>query len=143
MTQSPAIITGTVKENLTYINKNSELSDSMLWAALDNVNLKQTFLDRDGLETKISENAINLSMGQKQRLALARLFLADYHLIVLDEFSNGIDYESKALIISSINKAVKNKICISISHDKDVISTADEIIDFSKDKIEEFTKTKC
>ena len=71
-------------------------------------------------------------MGQKQRIALARIFLSDYQLIILDEFSNGIDKESKELIIKSIKKIIKNKICINISHDQDVISMADELIDSSE-----------
>ena len=50
MTQSPAVITGTIEENLCYINKNTTLSDNQLWSALDKVSLKQTILNRDGLD---------------------------------------------------------------------------------------------
>ena len=131
MTQNPAIITGSVKENLCYIKQTHNISDDELWWALEKVQLKQTFVERDGLDTFISENATNLSMGQMQRLALARVFLSDYQLIVLDEFSNGIDNESKQLIINALKKAVKDKICLCITHDRDVIDMADEVISFN------------
>jgi ATP-binding cassette, subfamily B, bacterial PglK len=124
--QIPIVIEGTVKENLSFTTS-KEFSDEKMWQALDYVALKETFEERAGLDTHIEFDAKNISIGQKQRLALARLFLHDYKLIVLDEFTSAVDQESKAIIISAIKK-IENCIMLFITHDNDVAAVADEVL---------------
>ena len=63
--------------------------------ALKKVNLWEYFNNQDGLVTELDESGSNLSEGQKQRLCLAKVFLNQYHLIVLDEFTSAIDQKIK------------------------------------------------
>jgi len=120
VTQEAVMMHGTVLENLLYGSKSNPGQK-----VIDNV-LKETgcyeFISTlpDGIDTMVTEKGSNFSGGQKQRLALARIFLRNPEILILDEITNNLDKESKIDIINAINKLVKNMICLVITHDDDV-----------------------
>ena len=73
-------------------------------------------------ETEVGESGLNLSSGEKQKLALARVILRDPPIIIFDEFTRSIDVESKKSILSVIRK-MDDKIMITITHDNNDIES--------------------
>ena len=82
----------------------------------------------DGLETDIGEKGVRLSAGQKQRLALARAFLRDAPLVVLDEPAASLDLVTEQALLRSINDLKENKTLVVISHRLNVIEQADRVL---------------
>lgn len=126
--QSPAIFTGTIKDNLIVGLKFSEkkvVSDEKLYDILKLVNLKK----------EIDIDADRLSGGEKQRLALARVILMDSEVLLLDEPSSALDKETESVIIESIVKYTKNtnKTLIMVTHSNKIADIfSDEIIEINK-----------
>jgi ATP-binding cassette subfamily C protein len=119
------IFNQTVKENFTLANRN--VSDEQIFAALEKVNLKEFILENGGLDKVITEDAANISGGQKQRLALAVNLVADKAIYVFDEATSNIDIESEAIIMHNIKELSKEKSVIVISHRLANVVPADNI----------------
>lgn len=75
----------------------------------------QSLKDREN--TIITENGNNFSMGQKQRIAIARALYADYPILIFDEPTANLDIKSVQIFIDMMNKVLKEKICIIVTHD--------------------------
>lgn len=88
-----------------------------------------------GLDTIVGERGIKLSGGQKQRLAIARAFMKDAPIIILDEATSNLDSESERLIQDAFWKLAKNKTTIIIAHRLSTIQKVDRIIVFEKGRI--------
>lgn len=128
LSQNPFILTGTVRDNLLFGLNDVADFDETLNVALRHVDLENYFGNLEGLETVVQENGANLSGGQKQRLALARLFVRHYDLIVLDEHTSAIDTESVTIINRAI-KNIENSTIISVTHNTTVMDDADVVIE--------------
>ena len=108
------IFNQTVRENFHLANGN--VSDEDIYAALEKVNLASFIRENGGLDKVISEDASNISGGQKQRLALAVNLVADKKIYVFDEATSNIDIESEAIIMKNIKALSAEKAVIVISH---------------------------
>lgn len=108
------IFNETVRANFMLANKN--VTDDAIYDALEKVNLLSFIRENGGLDKVITEDATNISGGQKQRLALAVNLVADKAIYVFDEATSNIDIESEAIIMANIKKLSKNKSVIVISH---------------------------
>lgn len=108
------IFNETVRQNFILANKN--VSDEEIYAALDKVNLASFIHENGGLDKTITEDAANISGGQKQRLALAVNLVADKDIYVFDEATSNIDIESESIIMANIKELSKTKAVIVISH---------------------------
>ena len=93
-----------------------DVTDEEIWAALEKVNLAEFIKENGGLDKVITEDANNVSGGQKQRLALAVNLVADKDIYVFDEATSNIDIESEAIIMRNIKAMSKDKSVIVISH---------------------------
>lgn len=106
---------GTVEENLHMADPHATKEE--MEAVLEKVNLLGFLNSQDGIKTKLSEKASNLSGGQCQRLALARALLKkDVSVYILDEAASNIDIESEELIMNVIHELAKTKTVLLISH---------------------------
>ena len=106
---------GTVEENLRMADPHATKEE--MEAVLEKVNLLGFLNSQDGIKTKLSEKASNLSGGQCQRLALARALLKkDVSVYILDEAASNIDIESEELIMNVIHELAKTKTVLLISH---------------------------
>lgn len=125
--QDSAVMPGTIKENLVY-GLDKVVSEDELWRVL-----KLAYADgfvkemEDGLDTQIGERGIKLSGGQRQRIAIARAFLRDPKILMLDEATASLDSESEAMVQKALNQLMKNRTTLVIAHRLSTIVDADEI----------------
>lgn len=139
--QDVTLFNGSVMENIR-LGKSSASDEEVLEAArLANCDDFVKKLPR-GYETEIGENGSNLSGGERQRISIARAFLKDAEIILLDEIAASLDVENEKYIQESLNKLTKNKTVIIISHRMKSIENVDQIIVMKDGKIEDFGKHK-
>lgn len=91
---------------------------------------------KEGFETNIGENGEQLSGGERQRLSIARAFLKDAPILILDEISSSLDVDNEIKIQKSLNKLIKNKTVIIISHRMKSIENVDKIVVLKEGKVE-------
>ena len=108
------IFNETVRANFMLANKN--VTDEEIYAALEKVNILDFIRENGGLDKVITEDAANISGGQKQRLALAVNLVANKDIYVFDEATSNIDIESEAIIMANIKALSREKAVIVISH---------------------------
>ena len=119
------IFNDTVRANFELAKKNA--TDKEIVAALEKVNLSAFIKENGGLDKVITEDANNISGGQKQRLALAVNLVADKDIYVFDEATSNIDVDSEAIIMKNIKEMSENKSVIVISHRLANVVPADNI----------------
>lgn len=129
------IFNETVRENFLLANKAA--TDEQIYAALEAVNLAEFIRENGGLDKVITEDANNISGGQKQRLALAVNLVADKDIYVFDEATSNIDVESEAIIMRNIKVLSKNKSVIVISHRLANVVPADNIYFMENGEVKE------
>lgn len=131
LSQVPAIFSGTIKDNLLIGLRFSEkpvVNDEQLSKALNMVHLKKS----------LDENADNLSGGEKQRLALGRVFLMNPDVFLLDEPSSALDEDTEQLIIEKLVHYTKemNKTLIMVTHSKKIAQVyGDNIVVIKNGKV--------
>lgn len=108
------IFNQTVRENFFLAKKN--VTDDEIFSVLRKVNLEKFILENGGLDKVITEDANNISGGQKQRLALAVSLVADKDIYVFDEATSNIDIESEAIIMKNVKELSAEKSVVVISH---------------------------
>ncbi len=96
------------------------------------------FIDRlpDGFDTVIGENGAELSGGERQRLSIARAFLKDSPILILDEIAASLDTDNEKKIQESLNKLIENKTVVIISHRMKSIENVDKIVVLENGKVE-------
>lgn len=115
----------TVRENFKLAKR--DVTDKEMTAALEKVNLTDFVRENGGFDREITEDATNISGGQKQRLALAVSLVANKDIYIFDEATSNIDMESEAVIMRNITALSKTKNVIVISHRLENILPADRI----------------
>ncbi len=125
--QQPVLFNDTVRENLRIAN--SAASNSELEAALTNARLFDVIYTLpEGLNTPIGENAFRFSGGQSQRLGLARAFLKDAPMLVLDEPTSHLDALLEADLNQTIRNLMRGRTCLVIAHRKETARQADQVV---------------
>ena len=119
------IFNETVRANIMLANK--AVTDEEIYGALEKVNLADFIRENGGLDKVITEDAANISGGQKQRLALAVNLVAHKDIYVFDEATSNIDIESEAVIMANIKALSREKAVIVISHRLANVTPADLI----------------
>ena len=134
MGPEPFIIAGTVKENLTYGLKVIPSSDDELWEAC-RIADAEDFLKKteDGLSTKLSDLGEGLSMGQKQRLGLARALLRNPEILILDEVTANLDRKTEKAITRNIAKLKKGMTILVSTHSVAFDGIADQILELGEE----------
>ena len=94
----------------------------------------------NGFETKIGENGVKLSGGEKQRLSIARAFLKQSKIILLDEATSSLDSDTEEKIQKAIEELIHNKTTIVIAHRLSTILNSDRIYVMEKGKVLDYGK---
>lgn len=115
----------TVRNNFELAKR--DVTDGEIYAALQKVNLADFVRENGGLDKVITEDAGNISGGQKQRLSLAVNLVADKDIYLFDEATSNIDVESEAIIMHNIKEMSKVKSVVVISHRLANVVPADKI----------------
>jgi ABC-type multidrug transport system, ATPase and permease components len=127
---------GTVKENIAYGKVNA--TDEEIIEAARNANIHDFIMSLEqGYDTYVGERGVRLSGGQKQRMSIARVFLKNPPILILDEATSSLDNESERYIQQSLEKLSHNRTTIVIAHRLSTIKNADEIIIITDEGIQE------
>ncbi|WP_439425708.1 ABC transporter ATP-binding protein [Oenococcus alcoholitolerans] len=135
VSQDSAIMAGTIRENLTY-GLDGKYSDEDLWRVL-----RLAFADGfvknlpERLDTQVGERGVKVSGGQRQRLAIARAFLRDPKILMLDEATASLDSESEAMVQKALEQLMKNRTTLVIAHRLSTIVDADQIYFIEKGRV--------
>ncbi|MGL4613370.1 MAG: heme ABC transporter permease/ATP-binding protein CydD [Shewanella sp.] len=132
--QEPQLFHGTVRENVALANP--AMQDERIWSLLAAANI-QEFVQAQplGLDAPIGEQAGGVSVGQAQRLALARALGQDAQLFVLDEPTASLDSQSEQQVSSALNAAMVGRMCVMVTHRLDELDHMDSILVLDKGRI--------
>ena len=125
--QEPALFSGTVRDNIAYARPDA--SDADVIAAAKAAHAWE-FIERlqDGLETRVGERGVKLSGGQRQRIAIARVFLKDPAVVLLDEATSSLDSESERLVNSAMEELLTGRSTLIIAHRLSTVRRADRLL---------------
>lgn len=134
--QDVTLFNNTVMENIRIGKKDATNEEVKEAARLANCN---EFVDKleKGWDTMIGENGCELSGGERQRISIARAFLKDAPVILLDEATASLDVENETLIQSALSKLIENKTVLIIAHRMRTVAGADKIVVLSEGTVAE------
>src|SRR5204863_5659505 len=127
VTQESFLFNGSIRENL--LMGKPDATDADLWRAVDAANARN-FIERlpDRLESVVGERGVKLSVGEKQRLSIARALLKDPPILILDEATASVDTATERLIQEALEHLMANRTSIVIAHRLSTIVHADQIL---------------
>ncbi len=133
--QDPHVLSESVRDNVAL---GRAVSDELIQDALERVGLA-TYVEQlsEGLNTQLGQGEVNLSAGQKQLLALARVLVAKPKILILDEATANIDSGTEQLIQKTLSKLREELSLVVIAHRLSTIADADEILVLHQGKLEE------
>ncbi|MEI8600837.1 cysteine/glutathione ABC transporter permease/ATP-binding protein CydD [Shewanella sp. PP-Sp27a-2] len=129
--QEPQLFHGTVRDNVALADPT--LPDDTLWHLLAEANISDFVKAQPlGLDSPVGEQSSGLSVGQAQRIALARALGQKASLFVLDEPTASLDSQSEQAVSSALNRAMAGKMCIMVTHRLDQLDQMDTILVLDK-----------
>ncbi len=125
--QEPMLMRLSVRDNIAYARDEVALEQVVAAARAAHAH---EFVARlpDGYQTLLEERGDNFSGGQRQRLALARAFLRDAPLLILDEPTAGLDLASERMVLDAIARLTRGRTCLTIAHRLSTIERADRVV---------------
>jgi len=137
VSQESAMMAGTIRENLTYGLPNSDsVPDDQLWEVA-----RMAYADEfikgfeKGLDTEVGERGVKLSGGQRQRISIARAFLRDPKMLMMDEATASLDSQSEGIVQKALSRLMEGRTTFVIAHRLSTIVDADKIIFIEKGKV--------
>jgi len=136
VTQESFLFNGSIRENL--LMGKPTATDAELWRAVDAANARQ-FIERlpEGVESVVGERGVKLSVGEKQRLSIARALLKDPPILILDEATASVDTATERLIQEALEHLMANRTSIVIAHRLSTIVGADQILVLDQGRVVE------
>ncbi len=129
--QGNLILSGTIRENVTFANENAKEEDiikalklAQIWDFVETLDSK--------LDTVIGENGLGLSEGQAQRISIARALLYDAPILLLDESTSALDSKTEAELLRAI-KSMTDKTVIIVSHKQAAFEVCDRVVEVKKE----------
>jgi ATP-binding cassette subfamily B protein len=134
--QDPVLFAGTVADNL--VRGVPDVARALVESAAETANLTASLAARPaGLDTAVGERGGNLSLGQRQLLAIARALVYNPPVLVLDEATSSVDVESEWLIRDAMKRLLTGRTSLTIAHRLSTISSADRILVLHRGRIQE------
>ncbi len=136
VTQESFLFNGTVRDNLRLGKPTA--TDEEMWRALADANARE-FVDRMPLQldTIVGERGVKLSVGEKQRVSIARALLKDPPVLVLDEATASVDTQTERLIQQALDRLMQRRTCFVIAHRLSTVRHADQILVMERGRIVE------
>jgi ABC-type multidrug transport system fused ATPase/permease subunit len=136
VTQESFLFNGTLRENL--LLGKASATETELFAALEAANAA-AFVGRlpEGLDTLVGERGVKLSVGEKQRVAIARMLLKDPPILILDEATASVDTETERQIQQALERLMEHRTCFVIAHRLSTVRHADQILVLERGRIVE------
>lgn len=137
VSQESAMMGGTIRENLVYGLPDAEsISDEKLWEVA-NMAYAEEFIRAfsEGLDTEVGERGIKLSGGQRQRIAIARAFLRDPKILMMDEATASLDSQSEGVVQQALSRLMEGRTTFVIAHRLSTIVDADKIVFIEKGRV--------
>ena len=130
--QEPTLFSGTIRENIAYAGigeDGSRPSEEAVQAAAKAAHAVE-FIERlpEGFDTRVGERGVKLSGGQRQRIAIARVFLKDPALVILDEATSSLDSESERLVEKAMEDLLRARSTLIIAHRLSTVLRADRLV---------------
>ncbi|MCP4846402.1 MAG: ABC transporter ATP-binding protein [Verrucomicrobiaceae bacterium] len=124
VTQESFLFNGTVRENLLIAKRDA--SEEELWQVLEVANA-DSFVSKlhDGLDTRVGERGVKLSVGEKQRVSIARALLRNPPILLLDEATASVDTETERVIQEALERLMENRTSFVIAHRLSTVRGAD------------------
>ncbi|MGD8111049.1 heme ABC transporter permease/ATP-binding protein CydD [Vibrio sp. TRT 17S01] len=123
--QNPLLLHGTIRDNITL--GQTEVSDSRIQEVLAN-SFANEFVEKHGLDYVISDRSGGLSVGQAQRLALARAMVQNGQFWLLDEPTASLDARSEKLVMQGLNEQITNKTALMVTHQLAPLQNVEQIL---------------
>ncbi|MDR1801768.1 MAG: ABC transporter ATP-binding protein/permease [Lachnospiraceae bacterium] len=134
--QDAWLFSGSIYDNIAYGNHNATMEDVV--AAAKAAHIHRFILSLpDGYQTQIGDDSSNISKGQKQLITIARAWLTETHMLILDEATSNVDTDTEREITIAMRKLMQGKTCFVIAHRLSTIQNADIIMVLDKGKIAE------
>ena len=128
MPQNISVLNDTIRANVAFGLKTSDVDNDKIMSCLQKAQLGDFYKKlKDGLNTIIDEKGLNLSGGEKQRLALARMLYFDPQIIILDESTSSLDGETEEKILNDI-KLLKDTTVIFVTHREKNLQLCDKVV---------------
>ncbi|MBN2436400.1 MAG: ABC transporter ATP-binding protein [Spirochaetes bacterium] len=134
VTQDPMLLNRTIRENLLYADPSADdnrlidvMKQSLLWDEIS--------VFPQGLDTPVGNRGELLSGGEKQRLTIARAILKNPDIIIMDEPTSMLDYNSKEKILNTVSSLSKKYTLIIVTHDHDLMKLADTLYELDNGNI--------
>lgn len=125
--QDTYLFNGTIRENIRYAKKDA--TDEEIYSVAKTADCHNFIMKLEhGYDTVLTENAQELSTGQKQLLAIARAMLSPSSILILDEATSNIDTRTERVVQNAMLKLIKNKTSFVIAHRLSTIRSADKIV---------------
>lgn len=130
VSQESSMMSGTIRDNLTYgLQDADEISDNQLWEVAEMAYADQFIKELpNGLNTEVGERGTKLSGGQRQRINIARAFLRNPKLLLLDEATASLDSQSEQVVQKALQRLMEGRTTLVIAHRLSTIVDADQII---------------
>lgn len=130
VSQENAMMAGTIRENLLYgLEHTEKISEEQIWEATKMAYAEQFIKELpDGLDTSVGERGVKLSGGQRQRISIARAFLRDPKILMLDEATASLDSQSERVVQEALNRLMAGRTTLVIAHRLSTIVDADMIL---------------
>ena len=125
--QDELIISGTIRDNITLKNRKytkQELEDALHLSGADSLVRRMP----EGLEHRIGLDGGGLSGGERQKVAIARALIRQPDILIFDEVTNHLDYESRCMVKNLLNTLRGRTTVLIVSHDPEILSLCDEIL---------------
>ncbi len=128
VSQEPMILNESLRANITYGLKR-EVTDEAIYQALEYGQLRE-WVKRlpEGLDTVVGERGVQMSGGEKQRLALTRAFIKKADIIILDEATSALDTKTERRIQDAMDEVIQGRTAIVIAHRLSTIVSADHLV---------------
>ena len=135
--QEPVLFNDTIFNNILFGNPNATIEEVEIAARLSYAH--DFVVEKDlGYSTNMGEDGGKLSLGEKQRISIARALLKNSPILILDEATSALDYESELIVRKALQQLIKNRTTVIIAHRLSTIKNADKIIVIDKGRIVEF-----